>query len=258
MQDTNTIPSIMDGQEYQAGHHAATLRRMLWREHLGLLPAQPLDVSEDPNAQPPDVCPNHWHEGDEWDKLVTDPLSDDVWKLWCDQATTNTDVFRYLFRADPDDNIRNFDDYQQFLPRDHMKQGHLFDKFMPSEDVRRNLDKIRVSSPRLKKSLRIPFTDSFCHRAILFGCHCTSSRMPRWPRRAYRSTTTRRVFLPKRSEEEQTWICLRLLEVGYESKRKERRDGFHIFLFLGLKGGVSLVIGVIYILLALVPELARW
>jgi len=117
MEDTNALPSIMDGREYQAGHHAATLRRMLWREHLGLLPAQPLDASEDPNAQPPDVCPNHWHEGDEWDRLVTDPLSDEVWNLWTQQATTNTDVFRHLFHADPDDNIRTFDDYQNFLPR---------------------------------------------------------------------------------------------------------------------------------------------
>jgi phospholipase D1/2 len=117
MEDTNALPSMMDGREYQAGHHAATLRRMLWREHLGLLPAQPLDASEDPNAQPPDVCPNSWHEGDEWDKLVTDPLCDEVWNLWTQQATTNTEVFRHLFHADPDDNIRTFDDYQNFLPR---------------------------------------------------------------------------------------------------------------------------------------------
>jgi hypothetical protein len=117
MEDTNALPSIMDGREYQAGHHAATLRRMLWREHLGLLPAQPLDASEDPNAQPPDVCPNSWHEGDEYDRLVTDPLCDEVWNLWTQQATTNTDVFRHLFHADPDDNIRTFDDYQNFLPR---------------------------------------------------------------------------------------------------------------------------------------------
>jgi len=143
MEDTNALPSMMDGREYQAGHHAATLRRMLWREHLGLLPAQPLDASEDPNAQPPDVCPNSWHEGDEWDKLVTDPLSDDVWNLWTQQATTNTEVFRHLFHADPDDNIRTFDDYQNFLPRNDTKQGHLYNKFMPDDEIKRALDKIR-------------------------------------------------------------------------------------------------------------------
>jgi hypothetical protein len=132
MEDTEVLPSVMDGHEYQAGHHAATLRRMLWREHLGLLPAQPLDADEDPNAQPPDVCPNNWHEGDEWDKLVADPLCDDVWNLWTQQATTNTEVFRHLFHADPDDNIRTFEDYQNFLPRNDML---VEPKAYPSSDV---------------------------------------------------------------------------------------------------------------------------
>lgn len=147
MEDTQTIPSKMDGKEYNASHHAATLRRMLWREHLGLIPAQPLDASEDPNAQPPNDGPNEWFEGDEYDALVADPLSDEVWELWTRQATVNTDVFRHLFHADPDDHIRTFADYQDFLPKsdtkNRRKQGHLYDPYMPVEDVRRHLDKIR-------------------------------------------------------------------------------------------------------------------
>ena len=103
MEDYKVLETTMDGQPYKAGHHAATLRRLLWREHLGLLPAQPLDASEDPNAQPPDVCPNDPIEGKEYD-FVADPLSDEVWDLWTRQATTNTEIFRHLFRADPDDN----------------------------------------------------------------------------------------------------------------------------------------------------------
>ena len=103
MEDQNYLDSIMDGQPYKAGHHAATLRRLLWREHLGLLPAQKLDASEDPNAQPPDVCPNDIMEGPEYE-FVADPLSDQVWDMWTGNATRNTDLFRHLFRADPDDN----------------------------------------------------------------------------------------------------------------------------------------------------------
>jgi phospholipase D1/2 len=76
---------------------------------------------------------------------VTDPLSDDVWNLWTQQATTNTEVFRHLFHADPDDNIRTFEDYQNFLPRNDTKQGHLYNKYMPDDEVKRALDKIRVS-----------------------------------------------------------------------------------------------------------------
>ncbi|KAG9979357.1 hypothetical protein KCU78_g13467, partial [Aureobasidium melanogenum] len=59
------------------------------------------------------------------------------------QATTNTEVFRHLFHADPDDNIRTFEDYQNFLPRNDMKQGHLYNKYMPDDEVKRALDKIR-------------------------------------------------------------------------------------------------------------------
>lgn len=102
MEDYNQLDSTMDGQPYKAGHHAATLRRMLWREHLGLLPAQSLDASEDPNAQPPDVCANALEEGPEYE-FVADPMSDALWDMWTGRATRNTDMFRHLFRADPDD-----------------------------------------------------------------------------------------------------------------------------------------------------------
>lgn len=105
MEDYQVLESKMDGQPYKAGHHAATLRRLLWREHLGLIPAQAVDASEDPNAQPPDVCPNDVLEGKEYD-FVADPLSDEVWNLWTGQATTNTEIFRHLFRADPDDHSK--------------------------------------------------------------------------------------------------------------------------------------------------------
>ncbi|KAF2154166.1 phospholipase D/nuclease [Myriangium duriaei CBS 260.36] len=143
MQDTNTIRSKMDGQDYEAGHHAASLRRFLWREHMGLLPAQGLDASNDPNAQPPGQGENDYHAGDEYDALVTDPMSDAVWEQWTSTASTNTEVFRHLFHADPDNNIKTFDDYQNFLPKGDRKQGHLYNEYMPVEDVRRNLDKIR-------------------------------------------------------------------------------------------------------------------
>ncbi|KAG8626764.1 hypothetical protein KVT40_005709 [Elsinoe batatas] len=142
MQDTNILPSKMDGQDYEAGHHAASLRRFLWREHLGLLPAQTLDGKDDPNAQPPGIK-NAWHEGDEWDAFVADPMSDDLWKMWTERATTNTTIFRWLFHADPDDHIKTFDDYQNFLPRGDRKTGHLFNEFTPAEDVRRGLDRIK-------------------------------------------------------------------------------------------------------------------
>ena len=97
----------MDGSPYQAGQHAATLRRHLWREHLGLISAQELDASNDNNARPPNVAGNDYDEGEHWE-FVADPLSDKVWDLWTKQATTNTEVYRQLFRADPDDNSKSW------------------------------------------------------------------------------------------------------------------------------------------------------
>lgn len=145
MEDSNHIDSVMAGQPFQVGHHAATLRRMLWREHLGLLPPQELDGSKDPNAQPPGDCPNDIMDSGpdaEYYKFVEDPLDERVWKLWTESASTNTEVFRRLFRADPDDNIKSFDDYKKFVP-DGMKQGHLYDQFMPIDEAKTQLDRIR-------------------------------------------------------------------------------------------------------------------
>ncbi|KAK3389532.1 hypothetical protein B0H63DRAFT_492449 [Podospora didyma] len=133
MEDTRRIQSIMDGQQFEAGFHAASLRRFLWREHLGLLPPQELDGSNDPNAQPPgDDSPNDVRDNDESWKFVEDPLSDELWETWTSQATQNTQVFRQLFHADPDDHVKTFDDYNTFLPAKGVKP-----------EIREKLNKIR-------------------------------------------------------------------------------------------------------------------
>jgi phospholipase D1/2 len=142
MEDYNMLDSTMDGQPFKAGYHAATLRRFLWREHLGLLPHQHLDGSKDPNAQPPNDCPNDPIEDPEYE-FVADPLSDKVWDMWTSNATKNTEIYRHLFRADPDNNIKTFDDYQNFAPKNNIKQGHLFDPYMPAAEVRKKLDEIK-------------------------------------------------------------------------------------------------------------------
>lgn len=141
-EDTRVLESTMDSQPYKAGYHAASLRRHLWREHLGLIEAQELDASKDPNAQPPTVAMNDEYSGEEWE-FVADPLGDKVWDLWTKQATINTNQYRYLFRADPDNKIKKWKDYDEFSPRNSIKQGHLYDPYMPVKQVRAELDKIR-------------------------------------------------------------------------------------------------------------------
>lgn len=141
VEDQDFIDSTMEGRPYKAARLAATLRRQLWREHMGLLPAQNYDASQHPNAQPPNACMNQILEGPEND-LVADPLGDDVWKMWTERATVNTEIYRMLFRADPDDNIKTFEEYDSFRPKSG-KQGHLFDPYQPVKEVREKLDKIK-------------------------------------------------------------------------------------------------------------------
>lgn len=108
MEDTRMVQSTMNGQPFEAGYHATTLRRMLWREHLGLLPPQSLNAEDDVNALPPDVAPeNNVLDQDESWNFVEDPLSDQLWETWTSQATKNTDTFRHLFHSDPDDHSMN-------------------------------------------------------------------------------------------------------------------------------------------------------
>ena len=142
MEDQDLIDSQMDGKPYRAARLAATLRRQLWREHLGLLPAQGYDAADQANARPPDVCLNEILEGAE-NEFVTDPLSDAVWNTWTEQASVNTETYRMLFRADPDDHIKTFEDYNHFYPRGSHKQGHLFDPYQPVQEVRQKLDRIK-------------------------------------------------------------------------------------------------------------------
>lgn len=142
MEDTDTIDTLMDGQPYKAGKHVATLRRTLWREHLGLLPPQSPDADGDPNALPVTDCPNDYRPGPE-DDFVADPLSDELWSRWVDQTSTNTEVFRQLFRADPDNNIRTFEEYDHFAPPKTVKVGHLTDPYTPVEAVKKRLDEIK-------------------------------------------------------------------------------------------------------------------
>jgi phospholipase D1/2 len=147
LQDTDELDTEMDGKPYKAARLAHELRSSLWREHLGLLPPQALNAEDDPNAQPPNEnSRNDTMPGPEAD-FVSDPLSSKLWDEWFQRATTNTEVFRSLFHADPDDNILTFEDYDSFTPnpnadKEH-KQGHLYDMVRPVKEIRAELDRVK-------------------------------------------------------------------------------------------------------------------
>ncbi|KFY18822.1 hypothetical protein V491_04688 [Pseudogymnoascus sp. VKM F-3775] len=141
MEDKEVLQSTMNGQPYEARRHAATLRRYLWREHLGLLPPQELDASNDPNAQPPPT--KNDAQEDEHYEFVADPLGDDLWNMWTQRATQNTRVFRQLFHADPDNCVKTFEEYEDYLPPKGHRAGHIFDKQRAAAEIRGQLDTVK-------------------------------------------------------------------------------------------------------------------
>ncbi|KAI1141927.1 phospholipase D/nuclease [Hypoxylon sp. FL0543] len=122
IEDPTPVESTMNGRPYTASRFATSLRRQLWRKHLGLLPDQRWDQ---PNANwtPVDRDPQQYDWGSQSDRLVEDPLSEDFRRLWTETARTNTEVFTKVFHPVPNDNVRNWDQYEDFFSRHFVIPG---------------------------------------------------------------------------------------------------------------------------------------
>lgn len=112
IEDPTTVESYMDGRPWRAAKFAATLRRQLFRKHLGLIPAQDME-HPDQNFEPIGV-PNFYDFGSLEDQAVTDPLSDQFQGFWNSRARQNTIAFGKIFHPVPHDDVRNWKDYDLF------------------------------------------------------------------------------------------------------------------------------------------------
>ncbi|KAJ9495281.1 hypothetical protein H2202_009309 [Exophiala xenobiotica] len=110
--DPTPVQTYMAGRPYTASQFAASLRRQLFRKHLGLVRPQNLQ-RPDPNYDPIGV-PNLYDWDSPEDNIVSDPLSDAFQSLWNSRARTNTEVFRKAFRAVPDDYVNTWAEYKEF------------------------------------------------------------------------------------------------------------------------------------------------
>lgn len=120
IQDPTPLPSTMSGIPYQASHFAATLRRQIFRKHLGLIPAANL-TTEDENMHPVPV-PNIYDFDSPEDRLVADPLSDAFQNYWDATARTNMLAFEKVFHAVPTDRVANWKQYDEYWGK-HFRQG---------------------------------------------------------------------------------------------------------------------------------------
>ncbi|KAL3422829.1 hypothetical protein PVAG01_04576 [Phlyctema vagabunda] len=159
IEDPTPIESTMAGRPFQASKFAASLRRQLFRKHLGLLPWQDC-TRPDANFMPIDIDANAYDWGSNSDQLVQDPISEEFLNLWNGTASTNTEVFSKVFHPVPADNVRNWDEYKEFFGKyfvspsgkdEKVKEppmyeyGHVVKEEFPGgvEEVKDWLDRVR-------------------------------------------------------------------------------------------------------------------
>jgi len=126
IEDPTPVQSYMGGRPYTASAFAASLRRQLYRKHLGLLPHQPADgrLAHDPeNWTPITEGGNVYDWGSRADELVQDPLDERFLDLWKGTARRNTEIFSRAFHAVPDDKVRTWDDYNEFFTKHFVLPG---------------------------------------------------------------------------------------------------------------------------------------
>lgn len=119
----------MGGRPHRASKFAASLRRQLFRKHLGLLKPQNMQ-QPDANFEPVNSRPNEYDWGSAEDQQVVDPLDDQFLDFWNWRAKTNTDAFAKVFHPVPYDGVRTWKQYDDYYER-FFKQPKEEDKDKP-------------------------------------------------------------------------------------------------------------------------------
>ena len=116
VEDQEEVESSMAGKPWKASKFAAALRRQIFRKHLGLIPPQ------DPQAPNGNYLPigqdkNLYDWGSREDHAVADPVAPSFRNLWNTTAKNNTEAFRRVFHAIPDDTVKNWKQYDDFYEK---------------------------------------------------------------------------------------------------------------------------------------------
>ncbi|KAI6363087.1 hypothetical protein MCOR25_006031 [Pyricularia grisea] len=122
IEDPTPVRSRMNDQDFIASRFATSLRRQLFRKHLGLLPDQKCD-RPDANWTPVTRDPNRYDWGSPADALVQDPMSPRFLELWRNTARTNTEVFSKAFHNVPNNAVRTWEEYDNFFSRHFIIPG---------------------------------------------------------------------------------------------------------------------------------------
>ncbi|TFK51187.1 phospholipase D/nuclease [Heliocybe sulcata] len=142
VEDEDMVKTTMDGKPYMAARFAASLRRKLFREHLGLIRPQLCEDREEEvtSFMRPAPNPNEDEMDLEEDQRVADPLSEEVQNLWNDTARKNREIFTELFRPVPTNLVRDWKAYENYVPK--VKIGHVIPD-IPLQQVKERLSNVR-------------------------------------------------------------------------------------------------------------------
>ncbi|KAL4733609.1 hypothetical protein BDV11DRAFT_213620 [Aspergillus similis] len=136
VEDRTPLPSTMHDQPFEASKFAATLRRYLFRKHLGLL--FPQNMRRPDSHFMPAPVPLDYDYGSPEDLLVADPLSDGFLALWDQVARRNTLAFRKVFDPIPDDKEKTWEDYDRVIEK--AGRGHVaLDHFSSGKEAIREV-----------------------------------------------------------------------------------------------------------------------
>jgi len=142
VEDEDMVKTTMDGKPYMAARFAASLRRKLFKEHLGLIRPQVCEDREEEvtSFMRPAPHPNDDEMDSEEDQKVADPLSDEAQNLWKDTARTNREIFTELFRPVPTNLVRDWKAYENYVPK--VKTGHVIPD-VPLHRVKERLSQVK-------------------------------------------------------------------------------------------------------------------
>lgn len=144
VEDGDMVRSTMNGQPYMAARFATTLRRKLFREHLGLIePQNVLHANEEVTSFmrcAPE--PNDNEIGTREDNAVADPLADSTLELWNRTARANREIFTEVFRPVPTNLVRSWSAYESYLPK--VKTGHVVPEIQ-LQRIKQRLSQVRGS-----------------------------------------------------------------------------------------------------------------
>lgn len=117
------VASTMAGRPYVVGAFPSSLRRQLFRKHIGLLPDQRWDQPT-PNFLPVTMVPTNMYDWESpADQLVADPLSANFTRLWQSTAAANTAAFDDVFHCVPSDRARNWAEYESYFAQHFSMPG---------------------------------------------------------------------------------------------------------------------------------------